>query len=112
MAERQPRWEPDGAATDACSTASPPSPRRLESLWIRLMVGGRIRPRDAEMLRRLMLPPFERGVVYELNAQGYVIAVGMPGNVQPIDHAKLLAAFESSFGEPESFNNVITFQAR
>lgn len=90
----------------------PPSQRSMESLWVRLKVGGRIRPRDAQLLRRLALEPFNRGVVFEMNSQGYVIAVGIPGNLEPIDHAGLLAAFERYFGVPESFSNVVTFHAR
>lgn len=79
------------------------SARCLESLWIRLKVGDRLRPRDAETLRRLALPPFERGAVYELDSRGYVIAVGLPGETEAVDAHRLLVAFESRFGVPVTF---------
>ncbi|MPZ10731.1 MAG: hypothetical protein GEU89_11050 [Kiloniellaceae bacterium] len=80
-------------------------PHCLESLWIRLKVGDRLRPRDAVALRRLGLPPFDRSsvYVYEVDFRGYVIAVGLPGERQRLDAAVLLAAFEARFGVPASF---------
>lgn len=77
--------------------------RCLESLWIRLKVGDRLRPRDAETLRRLALPPFDRSMVYEVDCRGYVIAVGLPGETEAVDARRLLAAFEERFGVPVSF---------
>jgi len=80
------------------------SPRCLENLWVRLKVGGRLRPRDAETLRRLALAPFDRGTVYEVDCNGYVIAVGLPGDTEAVDAAGLLAAFEARFGVPEGYH--------
>jgi hypothetical protein len=79
------------------------SPRCLENLWVRLKVGGRLRPRDAETLRRLALAPFHCSTVYEVDSRGYVIAVGLPGETQALDAGDLLAAFEARFGVPASF---------
>lgn len=79
------------------------NPRCLESLWVRLKVGDRLRPRDAEVLRRLALPPFDRSTVYEVDSRGYVIAVGLPGETEPVDADSLLATFEARFGVPVSF---------
>lgn len=76
------------------------SPHCLENLWVRLKVGDRLRPRDAELLRRLDLPPFDGSLVYELDARGYVIAVGLPGETRAVDAARLLAAFEARYGIP------------
>ena len=75
-------------------------PRCLESLWVRLKVGDRLRPRDAETLRRLALPPFDRSAVYQVDARGYVIAVGLPGETQAVEACRLLAAFEARYGVP------------
>lgn len=112
MAECQARRQMAAPSPGAGLSSLPPSPRSMESLWIRLKVGGRIRPRDAQLLRRLAVAPFDRGVVYEMNAQGYIVAVGVPGDLQPVDHASLLAAFERGFGVPESFANVVSFHVR
>ena len=79
------------------------SPRCLENLWVRLKVGDRLRPRDAETLRRLALAPFDGSVVYELDSRGYVIAVGLPGATQAVDAGALLAAFEARFGIPDAY---------
>lgn len=79
------------------------SPRCLESLWVRLKVGDRLRPRDAEVLRRLALPPFDRSTVYEVDCRGYVIAVGLPDETEAVDAGRLLAAFEARFGIPAGF---------
>jgi len=79
------------------------SARCLETLWVRLKVGDRLRPRDAEALRRLALPPFDRSAVYEVDCRGYVIAVGLPGEREPLDAARLLTTFEARFGVPEGF---------
>ena len=76
------------------------SPRCLESLWVRLKVGDRLRPRDAETLRRLKLPPFDRSAVYQIDARGYVIAVGLPGETQAVEAGRLLTAFEARYGVP------------
>lgn len=112
MSEWQVRRREEASAIEAGFSGLPPSPRSMESLWVRLKVGGRIRPRDAQLLRRLALAPFDQGVVYEMNAQGYVVAVGLPGDLQQVDHLRLIAAFERRFGVPESFTNVVTFHAR
>ncbi|MGF1631056.1 MAG: hypothetical protein ACFCUT_16405 [Kiloniellaceae bacterium] len=77
--------------------------RCLENLWVRLKVGDRLRPRDAETLRRLALSPFDRSTVYELDSRGYVIAVGLPGETHLLDAGALLAVFEARFGVPASF---------
>ena len=81
--------------------------RCLENLWVRLKVGDRLRPRDAEMLRRLKLPPFDRSMVYQVNARGYVIAVGLPGETQGVDSHRLLAAFEARYGIPAGCGPVL-----
>jgi hypothetical protein len=94
-------------------TPAPPVARHsLESLWVRLKVGGRVRPRDAQLLRRLSVPPFDESTVYELDSHGYVIALGLPGHTQTINAIKLLADFEARFGTPESFTNVVPFTTR
>lgn len=92
--------------------ASPLDPRRLESLWVRLKLGARIRPRDAEQLRRLSVPPFDQGCVYELDALGYVVAVGLPGKTRQVNPAALLAEFQARFGAPEDFMNAGSLSAR
>lgn len=112
VSEQLARYRLEAPAVEAGLSGLPPSPGSLECLWVRLKVGGRIRPRDAQLLRRLALTPFDRGVVYEMDAQGYVIAVGLPGELQKIDHAALLDEFERRFGVPESFTNVVAFHAR
>lgn len=79
---------------------TPVGPRGLENLWVRLKVGDRLRPRDAEALRHLKLPPFDGSMVYQLDARGYVVAVGLPGETRTVDAARLLAAFETRYGIP------------
>src|SRR5690606_32199234 len=111
MADGRQRLEP-AAAPPPARDALPPGPQCLESLWLRLKVGGRVRPRDALLLRRLALAPFDASAVYEVDGRGYVVAVGLPGERQRIDAATLLRAFESRFGIPESFSNVVPFNAR
>jgi len=85
------------AGPEARSTIGP---RCLESLWVRLKVGDRLRPRDAETLRRLALPPFDGSAVYQIDARGYVIAVGLPGEAQAVEAGRLLAVFEARYGIP------------
>jgi hypothetical protein len=89
---------PAGAVGPAEAAAV--SPRCLENLWVRLKVGDRLRPRDAESLRRLALPPFDASLVYEVDARGYVIAVGLPGETRAVDAARLLDVFEARYGIP------------
>lgn len=96
---RQRGAEPAREGASACGV----SLRCLENLWVRLKVGDRLRPRDAETLRRLALSPFDRSTVYEVDSRGYVIAVGLPGETQFLDAGVLLAAFEARFGVPPSF---------
>lgn len=80
------------------------SPRAMESLWVRLKAGDRIRPRDAQLLRRLSVPPFVACGVYELDACGYVVAVGLPDASERLDAARLLSDFESVYGIPTTFS--------
>lgn len=79
------------------------TPASLEKLWVRLRAGDRIRPRDAFQLRRLSIPPFDYCFVYELDANGYVVRVGMPGNMRLVDADKVLSSFEDRFGVPETY---------
>lgn len=111
MADGLQRLEPDAGLSPAAAPF-PPGPQCLESLWLRLKVSGRIRPRDALLLRQLTLPPFDASAIYQVDGRGYVVAVGLPGERQRIDAAALLHAFESRFGIPESFSNVVAFSAR
>ncbi len=80
------------------------SPRTMESLWVRLKAGDRIRPRDAQLLRRLSVRPFDACGVYELDACGYVVAVGLPGDSQQLDAGHLLSEFEAAYGIPTTFS--------
>ena len=80
------------------------SPRTMESLWVRLKAGDRIRPRDAQLLKRLSVQPFVDCGVYELDACGYVIAVGLPGDNKQLDGGLLLSEFESAYGVPATFS--------
>lgn len=79
----------------------------MESLWVRLKAGERVRPKDAQLLRRLGVPPFDRHGIYELSASGYVVAVGMPERSQRIDANALLRQFEHRYGIPKSFSHLI-----
>lgn len=80
------------------------SPRAMESLWVRLKAGDRLRPRDAQLLKRLNVRPFDGCGVYELDACGYVVAVGLPGASQRLDARCLLAEFEAVYGIPRTFS--------
>lgn len=82
--------------------------RTIESLWVRLKAGDRVRPKDAQLLRRLGVPPFDRFGIYELNASGYVIGVGMPDRNESVDAMSLLRQFENRFGVPETFSRLIS----
>lgn len=84
------------------------SPRTMESLWVRLKAGDRIRPRDAQLLRRLSVQPFDTCGVYELDACGYVVAVGLPGDSQQLDARRLLSEFESIYGVPATFSGPLS----
>lgn len=95
-----PRDVKAGSRRQAGATGEPVSPRSLENLWVRLKVGDRLRPRDAETLRRLAVPPFDGSVVYQVDARGYVVAVGLPGETRVVDPRRLLAAFEARYGVP------------
>lgn len=70
----------------------------LESLWVRLKAGHRVRLRDGLLLRRLGVPPFDKCLVFETDAQGYVMNVGMPESMCPVRAKDLLTAFEARFG--------------
>jgi hypothetical protein len=94
---------PDLAGDPTRGSADGVSARCLENLWVRLKVGDRLRPRDAETLRRLALAPFDRSTVYEVDSRGYVIAVGLPESRRVLDAAALLDAFEARFGVPAGF---------
>jgi hypothetical protein len=83
------------------------SMRNMESLWVRLKAGDRIRPKDAQLLRRLAIQPFDNCGIYELNACGYVVAVGWPDSSQQLDAAALLRRFEIRYGIPVSYSNTI-----
>ena len=83
------------------------SSNAMENLWVRLKAGNRIRPRDAQMLRQLDVPPFRDNGIYELSANGYVVAVGMPGDAEQVDDDALLQAFEIRYGVPTSFSGVL-----
>lgn len=83
------------------------SSNAMENLWVRLKAGNRIRPRDAQMLRQLDVPPFKDNGIYELSANGYVVAVGMPGDAEQVDDDALLQAFEIKYGVPASFSGVL-----
>ena len=89
-----------GSRRQAGVADEPVSARCLENLWVRLKVGDRLRPRDAETLRRIALPPFDGSMVYQVDARGYVVAVGLPGETRPVDPRRLLAAFEARYGVP------------
>ncbi|MEX0693253.1 MAG: hypothetical protein WD075_02295 [Rhodospirillales bacterium] len=88
------------------------SDNAMENLWVRLKTGNRIRPRDAQMLRHLDVPPFRDSGIYELSANGYVIAVGMPGAAERVDDAALLRTFEGRFGIPVSFSGALRSSGR
>ncbi len=88
-------------------TASGVNLRSMESLWVRLKTGDRIRPRDALLLKRLSVSPFDQCGIYELNAYGYVVAVGLPCNSERIDAEALLRNFETHYGIPVSFSDGI-----
>ncbi len=75
----------------------------LENLWLRLSVGNRIRPRDAFLLRRLAVPPFDLGVVFEQDVNGYITGVGTPEALCKIDAGRLLSEFENRVGIPTTF---------
>ena len=101
--------ETDCSITHAVPTAAPfatpdVSMRNMESLWVRLKTGDRIRLKDAQLLRRLAIQPFENCGIYELNACGYVVAVGFPDSSKRIDAATLLLGFESRYGIPLSYS--------
>lgn len=83
------------------------SANAMENLWVRLKAGSRLRPRDAQMLRQLDVPPLKDTGIYELSASGYVVAVGMPGEAEQIDDGALLQAFETRYGVPVSFSGVL-----
>ena len=74
----------------------------MENLWVRLKVGDRLRPRDALLLRRLGLPPFEGSAVYETDSRGYIVGVGTPGQTRRVDPDAVVTAFEKRFGTPQS----------
>ncbi len=67
----------------------------LESLRLRLKVGEHLRLRDAFVLRDMRVPPFDKGLVFEVDRAGYVTGVGLPGEVAAVDHSELLRSFES-----------------
>ena len=83
------------------------SSNAMENLWVRLKAGSHLRPRVAQMLRQLDVPPFKDTGIYELSASGYVVAVGMPGEAEQIDDGALLQAFETRYGVPVSFSGVL-----
>lgn len=85
--------------------------RSMESLWVRLKAGDRIRPRDALLLKRLSVPPFDQCGVYELNACGYVVAVGLPNSSEQLDAEALLRSFEAYYGIPVSFSGAVQSDA-
>jgi hypothetical protein len=92
----------------ASSTTPDISLRSMESLWVRLKAGDRIRPRDAQLLKRLAIPPFDGCGIYELNANGYVVAVGLPDSNQRLDAGALLFIFESRYGIPVTYSDAIS----
>ena len=79
------------------------TPASIENLWLRLRAGDRVRPRDALLLRKLAIPPFENGLLFELDINGYVIGIGFPDDVKEIEAHELLAAFEARVGVPRTF---------
>lgn len=86
--------------------------RVMESLWVRLKAGGRVRPRDAQLLKRLGVSPFDGYGVYELDACGYVVAVGLPGSSERLDAGALLRDFEARFGIPATFSGPFSEESR
>lgn len=81
--------------------------RSMECLWVRLKAGDRIRPRDAQLLKRLAVAPFDQCGIYELNSCGYVVAVGLPDSSERLDAEALLSCFEARYGIPVSFSKAI-----
>lgn len=103
----------EGSRNPECSNAAfGVGLRTMESLWVRLKAGDRIRPRDAQLLKRLAVPPFDGFGIYELNACGYVVAVGLPDSGQPLDAEALLRSFEDRYGIPASFSGAIPADTR
>lgn len=79
---------------------------KLESLWVRLHVEGRIRVCDAVFLRHLNVPPFDASCVFQVDAAGYVVTVGMPGATVPVSAPHVRQAFELRYGVPQSPDRV------
>lgn len=75
---------------------------QIENLWARISGLGRIRPRDALLLRRLGVEPFDGVVVYELDAEGYVVGIGWPEELTPVDIDALRARLEERYGTPSA----------
>ena len=50
------------------------------------------------MLRRLGVPPFAGSAVYETDAHGHIVGIGVPGHSKSIDSGAIVSAFETRFG--------------
>lgn len=87
------------------SAAAPRQPRTdlpcehtVARLRTRLAAAAGIRIKDAMLLRRLGVPPFNGSSVLKLDAAGHVVSVGMTGREHAVCPIAVLEALEQRLG--------------